>query len=286
MESIELAYFVYPACDGNCAHCWSKGMLLGSYKRVEWHEKLINSLSKNNYLYKEIKLSGGEPFLNKDIGKIAEMIRQKLVDDKPIVMLTSGRPFVSRKTGMHGVLETKNNLKKMIYNFENISIQMSIDEYHLAVLKNKGYNDIQSYIKNFIYACEEIAMEERKFLGPQLKIHCEMGRKKYHREQIFAWFPTEWWGKYTILTEGLVRSGNARNLRHSFELKPGNWANYFLLPGVDFYEKPLSEKAEKFYDEQNNRIVYMDNSDDTSIIIADWWNLISKKAIFYRVKNN
>lgn len=286
-EPIELVYFIFPVCDGNCAHCWSSEMRMGRYKNILWHESMLEALGKMPYQYKEIKLSGGEPFLHPEIGEIPYLLHKKLGDEIPITIFTSGRPFVSYEKGSRGIEETKTKLLKLFKCFDNLSIHMSIDEFHVAELAKLNQwkpeevkDNLKNYIMNFIFACEDIKQLYNGFLGPKLKIHCETGRKKYHQKQLFNWFPIEWWENYAILTEGLVYSGNAKKLQHTFKLRPNKKMSYFLLPGVDFYEKPLSERSEMFYDIKHKKALFLDDSENCAIMISGWWNLIDKKPMY------
>ena len=34
----EIVCFLYPYCDGTCAHCWSSQIFLGRVMPIEWHE--------------------------------------------------------------------------------------------------------------------------------------------------------------------------------------------------------------------------------------------------------
>lgn len=280
MENIELVYFVYPSCDGGCEHCWSSDMLMGRYKNFDWHCKVIEKLAELN-TYSLIKLSGGEPFKNKELGKIAEQIHKKIGSDVPIQIFTSGRPFVSMKDGEEGVLETKKMLDTYFSNYDNISIQLSVDEYHLKVLKrlhsSKANEEdlVYNYIQNFMQACFVLMKEHPGFLGPKLKIHCEEGHLELHKK-LFSWFPEEWWRDYVILTEGLVYAGNAKCLERTFKIQPSNMLSYFLMPGVGFFDEPQTKRALKFSNQEKN--IYLDDMDDSAILIHGWWNLINRDA--------
>lgn len=285
---IELVYFVFPKCDGNCAHCWSSDTKLGTYKDLNHHKKLIDALKKENYEYSQIKLSGGEPFYNKDVGKIAEYIHYKLGSNIPINVFTSGRPFVSLKEGAAGITETEENLKKFFKDFANISIQLSVDEFHLKVLCEKyhwGRNQkkklFRNYITNFVEACLRIKKSQPLFLGPKLKIHCQNGRIRYHVSYLFDWMPKFWWEEYCCLTEGLVCSGNAKTLKNTFKINESDKTSVFLLPFVDFYSQPVTNDFQ-IYD-VNSKKLYLDESNHSAILIEGWWNLIDRKAIYRKI---
>lgn len=286
LKNAELVYFVFPSCDGNCSHCWSSDMMLGRYKPIEWHKRIIEKLSEIGS-YSVIKLSGGEPFFNHNIGKIAKYIHNVIGENVPIQIFTSGRPFVSLNPAPEGIQETKRKLCEYINDFNNISIQLSIDEFHLKVLQQKSTahiaddNLIRNYINNFMATCFELMKEHPMFLGPKLKIHCQLGRREYH-QKLFSWFPFEWWDNYVIITEGLVYSGNAKNLNYSFEIQETDQVSYFFLPGVDFYEQSITKNAVEFYKEQNK--IYLDDSENSGILFRGWWSIIKRKADYQKIE--
>ncbi len=286
---MELVYFIYPTCDGGCKHCWSSDILLGRYKSYDWHRRLIATLENKRDLFSEVKISGGEPFLHPDIGKIVGAVQEHWGDDIPIKILTSGREFVSVKSGKIGIDETKDNILRFIPNLKNISIEMSADEYHLQSLASKNKwnveeqkNNFKNYISNFMLACFELQSQNLFFKGPKLKIHCEEHRANYHREELLSWIPDEWWEKNIILTEGLVYSGNAKKLSKTFKIKPSLQISYFLLPGVDFFEQPQTTLAQGFT--KRNNMIYLDTCDDAAVLISGWWNLIDRYADYESIK--
>lgn len=279
MNNIELVYFVFPSCDANCKHCWSSDLMLGRVKSLEWHYRLIDRIASSN-TYSTIKLSGGEPFKNKDIGKLANRLHEKIGPDLPIQIFTSGRPFVSLKRGREGVEETLLALDSYFDIYDNISIQLSVDEFHVQVLERmyKEESNIaelaRTFIENFMQACFEIMKKNPKFKGPKLKMHCAAGRIEHHLD-FYSWFPQDWWNEYVILTEGLVSSGNGKKLENTYKIVPNEMISYFLLPGVNFYPEPKSSRAVLF--EDNGKTAYLDDSDEHAILIEGWWNIIDRR---------
>lgn len=286
-DRIELVYFIFPSCDGQCKHCWSSDIMLGRYRSTNWHKKLIDAIKIKDFSYKVIKLSGGEPFFHKGIGEISSYIHNVLGQDIRIEIFTSGRTFVSIKEGREGIEETYNALLGIFKDFSNLSIQLSADEFHLQVLQDKyGWENkeallmFQQYLTNFVSACLKIKEDNPKFLGPKLKVHCATGRKAYHQNQLLGWVPNHWWTMIE-LTEGLVYSGRAKDLSDSFKIEPSDKISYFLLPGVDIYTTPQTPRAEKFH--SKNGEVYLDDAGDSALMIYGWWNLINREAVYNKI---
>lgn len=286
----ELVYFIYPSCNGTCEHCWSAERSLGRLRPIPWHEKLIQNLSSAGHGYSEIKISGGEPFLHREVGYFPILIHEYFGQELPISIFTSGRPFISFEKGETGIERTCLALKNTIKNFDNCSIQLSVDEFHVNSLsryfgwqKNDIENNICSYISNFIVACEQIQVEHPLFLGPKLKIHCNKGRLLYHKNELFKWFPSEWWIRYAILTEGLVAAGRGKSLSGTEELREDGPVSYFLLPGVDFYRNPQSKRGVEYHSVVGDSCLYLDDSDNSAVLIEGWWNLINRKAKYQRI---
>lgn len=287
MEKMELVYFIFPTCDGKCKHCWSSDMHMGRYMHFDWHKKMIAELSER-YIFKEIKISGGEPFFHPDIGLIIKEIRNRVGLDVPITVFTSGRTFVSDKKGDEGIFETKQRIIETFSEFRNVSIHLSADEFHMDVIKEKrawSQKDetilFQNYIENFINACIELKKDEPMFVDPKLKIHCQKGRIEYHKNTLLSWIPELWWDRYCILTEGLVKSGRAKMLDESYCIE-GNldMLSYFLFPGVDFFDERKTALGERFKDATEHDI-YMDASSSSGLIIPGWWNIINRTIKAY-----
>ena len=283
---IEVVYFAYPTCDGNCSHCWSHDISLGTVVPLKVHLENIRKLKKIKI--SDFKISGGEPFFNKDIGTIIKTAKKELKKSN-IIIFTSGRPFISKKSGIDGINETYKNLTNIIDNFNNISIHMSIDEYHALVLKNKDKSDltqeelINIHVKNFIGACKLIKRNYKKF-DYKLKLHVNIGRIEYHRKYYYPWMSDYFWNKHVIATEGLIKSGNAKNIKNSFKIKPSDMWSLFVLPGTNFVlnsDKYIS----KFYNKQIDKYEYLIKDNNESIIIAGWWNIIDRNSCYIKISD-
>lgn len=286
-KPIEIVYFAFPKCNGNCAHCWSSNMELGNIVPISKHKENLDALSLLKV--SELKISGGEPFFNPNIGEIIEYARDRFKDSK-ITIFTSGRTFVSKKDGEEGIIETYNNLCNKIKNFNNISLQMSADEYHADVLKRLNPKSEKSkeellniHVKNFVFACKRIKKKYPKF-EYYLKTHVNFNRLEYHKKLFQSWMSEKFWDEKVIKSEGLIKSGNASKLKDSIEIEESNQWSLFVLPGVDFVEK-AEEYLEKFQDFSDDRNLYLVKKPPESIVIAGWWNLINRKAYYFRISS-
>ena len=293
----ELVYFIHPFCDGNCKHCWSSDIELGSLVNLEWHKSFTPKL--RGLKIRELKISGGEPFLNKDIRAIIDYIREYLPVEIPITIFTSGRNFLSVKENASGVDEIVNYLKSIINNFTNLSIHLSADEFHAETLYKHLYNvrnteltetEIKQseqlmgiFVKNFISACEKLKKENPNFNGGKLKIHCDIGRLQYHRNTIYNWMDDNSWSKYAIGTEGLIKTGNAKNIENATEIVESDRWSFFVLPGVKIFETMQSNKSVKYYSKELNENFYLDTEKNSGIIFAGWWNIINKTLCYKNI---
>ena len=289
----ELVYFIFPSCNGSCAHCWSSDRLLGRYKPLLWHEGLMQNLSSVGYDFGEIKISGGEPFLHDDVGRFPELIHHFVNPSVPISIFTSGRPFVCWDNGDRGIEGTYSSLTKTISDYDYLTIQLSVDEFHIySMSKYFGWKtteiekNTRSFINNFIVACEKIKKEHPLFIGPKLKIHCNQGRAAFHKDELFHWFPKEWWEHYAILTEGLIACGRGKNLQGTIELKDDCPISHFLLPGVDFFDKPQTSRAVKYQKWNQPSYVFLDDAPNSAVLIEGWWNLTNRIAKYDRITIN
>lgn len=290
----EVVYFISPNCDGTCAHCWSSKTFLGRVMPLSWHENFWKKISRDKV--REIRITGGEPFLYKDLGKVTHIIRKYLGDNIPIIILTSGRQFVSLDVGEDGIRETFNNLTKLGLAMNNLEIHMSADEHHSGALlrkihKNKNipssfYNikrmnalgtaPMVTMSKNFLGACDLLTERFNLFKGGKLKIHTDRNRLVYHRHEMFDWISDVDWAKKVVCSEGLIRSGSAaRNITGSVEIKQSKQISLFIFPGAEFFVEPKTKKAQRYLGEEGD--FYLDCSEnENAAFIIGWWNVINK----------
>lgn len=278
---MELVYFVYPVCDANCAHCWSHNIMMGRKISIEEHYRIIDEIDIK--MYSMVKISGGEPFLYDDLHNIISYMRRRWGENIPIVIFTSGRQLLSLDKA-----ELERNIQRKLGVYKNISLQLSVDEFHVEVLNYKykwvalTKDRMHIIISNFIDSCSYIKDEVDKTFDFKLKMHCGKGRVDYHVHDLYDWIPNEWWNKYIILTEGLVKSGNAKKMEDAFEITESNLISHFLFPGVSFGNKPRTRNAIEFKD-KNNMPVFLDDDNKKATVIIGWWNVINKYADFYSI---
>lgn len=295
----EVVYFLSPYCNGTCAHCWSFETFLGRFMPVEWHKKFWKQVSSDKV--QEIRITGGEPFFYKKIGSLISSIRNSLGSSIPIKIFTNGRQIVSLKEDLKGVTETIERLLDFGVIRENVEIHMSADEHHAGSLFRSihgikrvpvnleeirkmnllGISYLRRLSKNFLLSCDELRFTSKgKFKGGKLKIHTERDRCEYHRREIFDWMSEDEWSKKTIKSSGIIKSGLAqKNIGSSAKIEQNDNVSLFLLPGAEFFDFPVSNKCQKYYDPFTSSFKYIDfgRTDGCGVSIIGWWNIIEKK---------
>ncbi len=292
----EVVCFLCPYCDSTCAHCWSSQTFLGRIMPAKWHEVFWRQVGHSKV--KEIRLTGGEPFLCKDIGRVVKVIRQSLGSSVPIRIFTGGRSIVSLKSNKEGVEETGRKILQAGVVLDNVEIHLSADEHHAGSLcraskgirlrpisrkdieeMNKlGTPLLQRQVKNFLAACDNLTAKYKGFGGGRIKIHVETGRLNYHRQKIFSWLDDTTWKSKVVASEDLIRSGAAKNIDSAIELLPSDQLSLFLLPGAEFYQKPQTRKAQEYQNPENQGTVYLDAAriGGYGASIIGWWNLVNR----------
>lgn len=292
----ELVYFLSPFCLGTCNHCWSSDTFLGRFVPLSWHQKYWNSINTSNL--NEVRITGGEPFLYKNIGEVVSVIRNNLDCKIPINIFTSGREFISLKKGEVGISETVEKIIKAGVVKENVELYLSADEHHAGSLyrsvnhissiptltkeirkMNKlGLPYLEIQINNFFEACRKISTTTfLKFNEGKLKIHTEKGRLSYHEKYILSKINKKVRRSQIILTEGLTKAGRAKKLK-SENIEEKTNSSVFILPGAEFYTRKQSEYGQEYIDIKNKKVVYLDISriNGLGASIIGWNNLINR----------
>ncbi|PIY96886.1 MAG: hypothetical protein COY66_02495 [Candidatus Kerfeldbacteria bacterium CG_4_10_14_0_8_um_filter_42_10] len=290
--------FVSPSCPGTCFHCWSSETFFGLPVLLSWHERFW-SLASNKAKLGEIRLSGGEPFLCRDLGEIIGIIRKNLISIVPVKIFTAGYRLVSLKTGNAGIEETVCNIRASGVVREKVEIHLSADEHHAGSLyrTNMGIKKrsvkprhagemnllgipmLQTQTINFLRACEILSNEVQGFEG-KLKIHAEMNRLEYHRREIFPWLTEDAWNAAVISSEGLIKAGGARNMPSSVEISPSSRHSIMIIPGAEIATAPNSKKSQAYLNPSGNKMIYANpctnKENSNGFVIAGWWNMINR----------
>jgi len=292
----EVVYFLYPDCGGTCAHCWSSETFLGRAMPVGWHEEFWRQADPVKI--KEIRLSGGDPFFYKEIGKVIRAIRESVGSEVPILIFTSGKSIVSLKPGKKGVDETVDNILRTGVVSDNVEIHLSADEHHAGSLyrasrgiksrptsrgdiesmNELGIPLLQTQVKNFLAACDILVAGGGRFKGGKIKIHAETNRLQYHRQTIFPWLDEEVWKNKIISSEGLIKAGSAKDFDSATELISSSQLSLFIFPGAEFYLEPQTKKAQAYRNPENQDIIYLDRagSGGYGASIVGWWNIVDR----------
>lgn len=293
----QIVCFISPFCDGTCAHCWSSETFLGRFMPIEWYDKFWMQVKSTQL--EEVRLTGGEPFLYHSIGELIDLMRKHLGGNIPIRIFTSGRGVVSLKKNEVGVEETVNALLARGVVKDNVEIQLSADEYHAGALyranlavrerprsqqkieeaNQLGVPLLQIQAKNFLSACDILKSGKNgDFSGGKLKIHAATGRLDHHRSVIFSWLTDEKWNTRVIASEGLIMSGAAVMLNGSLPLTESDQLSLFIFPGAEFYQEPITEKAQTYQDHEKQRQAFLDiaRKEGQGAAIIGWWNVINR----------
>lgn len=240
---------------------------------AEWYETFWQRIDPARV--EEIKLTGGEPFLYRKIGKVVEIIRQ-VSSRVPIRIFTGGRNIVSLKSGKEDIKETVRKILETSVIFESVKIHISRED--ILRMNQLGIPLLQTQVKNFLAACEILVANNKGFGGGRIKIHTEIGRLNYHRQEIFPWFDGAVWESKVISSEGLIRSGSAEEIDSAIELLSTSQLSSFLLPGAEFYQKPQTRKAQKYQNPESQSVVYFDVArvGGCGASIIGWWNIVNR----------
>lgn len=276
----EIVYFVTNRCNNNCSHCWSKQNFLGADVELYKHEEIIGSLNPERI--STFKLSGGEVTLFPQLNQLIVASRKYLRKTIPIQVFSNGRFLFDT----NGKAKHKDAIYEYIFKLlpqnSNISLQVSADEYHIGSFCRKygicfedGVNEYNKAIMRAIEIFETYGNESNTL---KIKLHCNAGRAQFHQAHIYKDFPKEYWEKYFILTEGLVKAGNGKTLDGTTEIQPSERWSAFIMPGAEFKESPSQLTKDIFNSGIKN--YYLDsNPYGKGSVILGWWNLINRKMI-------
>lgn len=293
----EIVIFVFPVCEGTCAHCWSSETYFGRTVGLDWY---INFFSKIDFRkIREIRLSGGDPLLYKELGSLIDLINYSSGCRTKITILTAGLGFVSINPNASGLENTILNLKKIGVIKPQTSIHLSADENHAGSLfrydngikkrpsslekiheeNYQGFELVETQAKNFLKAMDVLSREEKGFRGGKLKVHAASGRLLEYRQQVFSWINDNDWQEKVESSEGLFDSGQAaKNFANNIKILPSSQLSLFIMPGAEFYYQPISKRSQAYnFKGKGFSQVYLDNSkNNLGAAVIGFWNLLEK----------
>ena len=162
----ELRLIVTKDCNYQCYFCHHEGVKkeLKSELNSSDYEYLF-SICKEYFGWNDVSITGGEPFMNKDIDNIIKKIYEK---DGKITVISNGEllllhkeiiPFIKRiNLSLHSLNEEKytktinrkNKLEKVLSNIAFIRNVYPNVEIRLNVVLNKGINDTEKEITELL----------------------------------------------------------------------------------------------------------------------------------------
>lgn len=273
----EIIYFVTTKCNNCCAHCWSKHNFLGTDVSLVQHEKFLSRLNFNNV--EELKLSGGEVTLYKDLPALINLVRKYMPSTIPLTIFSNGRVFFNKNGEVVEKVEAFKRLDEIVCK-NKLNFEISIDEYHIEFF-SKSHNVSFEFAGAQYCKLVQILVDyskQNKNVCIKFKLHCDKGRLNWHRENIYSTIPDKIWDDFIIKSEGLVKSGNAVNIENSEELQENDFWSAFLMPGAEFCKTKTSNLSDCYYN--NGEDTYLNPSTDgDGAVVLGWWNMINKKFL-------
>ena len=279
---MEMVCFVTNKCNNNCGHCWSKSTYLGRDMPLAWYENFLGGLNYSNI--SQIKFSGGETLLYPNLKDLMLLVRSNDASI-PIGIFTNGSFLFSENGYAKTTEEMISAICELVGDISNVSLQISADEFHIGAFSQKrgvslktGQERYALFVLNFIEACDYLEKKLSKFSG-KVKLHCDINRASHHRDIIYREINSDLWEKYVILTDGLIRSGNANSILTANYIQESDAWTAFILAGAQFSNHRGSGNSQEY--EYNGTTVYLNeaDSDSAGAVILGWWNLINKKLI-------
>ena len=162
----ELRLIITKKCNYACYFCHEEGILKNVNTELNSFDyEYLFSTCKEEYGWKDVTITGGEPFMNKDISEIIKKIHTK---GGNITVVTNGElllyykdiiPYINRiNLSLHSlneekynsVIQRENKLSKIIENIAYIRNVYPAVEIRLNVVLIKGINDTKEEIKEFL----------------------------------------------------------------------------------------------------------------------------------------
>lgn len=276
-EKWEIVYFVTSRCNNNCNHCWSKNNFLGAETSLMNHEKFFRCIDPS--VVKELKFSGGESTLYRELPALISLARCYLPHHIPITVFSNGH-FLFEKDGTpKSISSIANQLSNMISSNLNVALHISADEYHIASFAKKLGIDFCVAAQYFSLAIQRvIQVSQENGFEFKVKLHCNIGRIAYHRNKIYVSLDENVWNRYFIKTEGLIKAGNALEIKESSEIQKSDMWSAFVMMGAEFSERKSDMTRDEF--SLAGKKIYLNASQNgRGGVIMGWWNLINRNFI-------
>ncbi len=192
-------------CNGNCYFCYSKNIKSSNKELTtnEW-KSFIESFGKQK---KAFYITGGEPFLRKDIFEIIKAIKKQgsycgIVTNGTLLSYNDLKKIIDLEVdnivfSLHGLAETHNKILKVNNAFEKVTGVIS----ELSSLRKKNKRkkpyimvnyvincNVKKETRHLIKLCNKFGVDEIRFAHPsflfsdELKEHKKVGRKLYGSE--------------------------------------------------------------------------------------------------------
>lgn len=266
----EIVYFVTSRCNNNCVHCWSKNNYLGKEVDIEQHRKFFQDL--DNSRVATIKLSGGECSLYSYLPELISLIRSYVQNTIPLIIFSNGR-FLFDDFGC------VNNVKKVINDLtgnNHVELHISVDEYHIRCFANSKKISFEQALVEYNKCIRELITYSVNSdnVSVKFKMHCNVGRSMWHRQYLLKDIDEELWKDYFIITEGLIRAGNAKEIRESIPIEKSDLWSAFVLNGVVF-ENTSNSLTRDIYEFQGSKLFLNETDKQEGVVILGWWNLIN-----------
>lgn len=269
----EIVYFVTSRCNNNCRHCWSKNNYLGKEIDLEQHRFFFEDLDVGRVA--NIKLSGGECSLYPFLPELISLIRSYVPNTIPLILFSNGRFLFDASGCIKNVEKAINDLTRN----NHIEIHISVDEYHIkcfADSKNVSFEKAVCEYNKCVNRLISFSVKSKN-VSVKFKLHCNIGRSVWHREYLFKNIDEKLWKEYFIVTEGLIKAGNAKEIRESTPIVESDLWSAFVLNGVIF-ENISNSFTRDEYDFQGNTLFLNETDRKGGVVILGWWNLINHKC--------
>lgn len=266
----EIVYFVTSRCNSNCGHCWSKNNCLGKEVDIEQHSMFFEDLNVSRVA--NIKLSGGECSLYPYLPELISLIRSYVKNTVPLVMFSNGQ-FLFDTFGR--VKNVKNTINDLTGN-NHVELHISVDEYHIKCFANSKKISFEQAVGEYNKCVRELITYSANSdnVSVKFKMHCNVGRSMWHRQYLFKEIDEELWKHYFIVTEGLIKAGNAKEIRESVPIEKSDLWSAFVLNGVVF-ENVSNGLTRDIYEFHGNKLFLNETDRKDGVVILGWWNLIN-----------